>query len=156
MAKAKKGKTRKPRPKPSAPPRPVGAYVPVMRTGHLLFVSGQLPFKDGRLMFTGHVGSDVTLEQAREAAVQAARNAIAHVVSAAGGAMRVRQVVRVTGYVASAPGFTDQPKVMDTASQHIWQTFGGTRGQHARVAVGVAELPMGAPVELEMIVEVSE
>jgi len=135
-------------------PKPVGAYVPAVRTGNLVFVSGQLPMKDGELMTMGHVGGEVTLEEARQCALQAALNALAAVAAEIGGLKHVARIVRVTGYVASAPGFTEQAKVLNAASELLVEVF-GEAGRHSRVAVGAAELPLGAPVELELVVEVS-
>ncbi|MCX5677073.1 MAG: RidA family protein [Planctomycetota bacterium] len=134
-------------------PKPVGAYVPAVRTGNLIFISGQLPMRDGKLMATGHVGRNVTLEEAQACARQAALNAMAVIAAETGGLAKVARVVRITGHVASAPGFTDQAKVLNGASELILQVFGET-GRHSRAALGAAELPLGAPVELEMIVEV--
>jgi enamine deaminase RidA (YjgF/YER057c/UK114 family) len=134
-------------------PRPVGAYVPAVRTGNLVFVSGQLPMAGGSLLATGHVGREVSLELAQACARQAALNALAVVAAEAGGLSKVARVVRLTGHVASAPGFTDQAKVMNAASELVAQVF-GEAGRHSRAALGAAELPLGAPIELEMIVEV--
>ena len=134
-------------------PRPVGAYVPAVRTGNLVFVSGQLPMAGGSLLATGHVGREVSLEQAQACARQAALNALAVVAAEAGGLSKVARVVRLTGHVASAPGFTDQAKVMNAASELVAQVF-GEAGRHSRAALGAAELPLGAPIELEMIIEV--
>ncbi len=134
-------------------PKPVGAYVPAVRTGNLVFVSGQLPMAGGRLLATGHVGREVSLEQAQACARQAALNALAVVAAEAGGLSKVARVVRLTGHVASAPGFTDQAKVMNAASELVAQVL-GEAGRHSRAALGAAELPLGAPIELEMIVEV--
>ena len=134
-------------------PKPVGVYVPAVRTGNLVFVSGQLPMKDGRLLATGHVGREVSLETAQACARQAALNALAVVAAEAGGLANVVRVVRLTGHVASAAGFTDQAKVMNAASELVGEAFGDA-GRHSRAALGAAELPLAAPVELEMIVEV--
>ncbi|MBM4018138.1 MAG: RidA family protein [Planctomycetes bacterium] len=134
-------------------PKPIGSYVPAVRTGNLVFVSGQLPMREGKLLAAGHVGREVTLEMAQACARQAALNALAVVAAEVGGLSRVARVVRITGHVASAPGFTDQPKVLNAASDLVAQVFGDA-GRHSRAAVGAAELPLGAPVELEMIVEV--
>jgi len=134
-------------------PKPVGAYVPAVRTGNLVFVSGQLPMRDGQLLATGHVGREVTLEAAQLCARQAALNALAVVAAEIGGLAKVARIVRITGHVASAPGFTDQAKVLNAASELLAQVFGES-GRHSRAALGAAELPLGAPVELEMIVEV--
>ena len=134
-------------------PKPVGAYVPAVRTGNLVFVSGQLPMRDGALIATGHVGREVTLEVAQACARQAALNALAVVAAEIGGLAKVSRIVRITGHVASAPGFTDQARVLNAASELLAQAFGES-GRHSRAALGAAELPLGAPVELEMIVEV--
>jgi len=134
-------------------PKPVGSYVPAVRTGNLLFVSGQLPMRDGKLVATGKVGAEVTLDEARACARQAALNALAVAAAEAGGLASIVRVVRLTGHVASAAGFTGQAKVMDAASDLVAEIFGDA-GRHSRAALGAAELPLGAPVELEMIVEV--
>ncbi|KPJ72178.1 MAG: LysR family transcriptional regulator [Planctomycetes bacterium DG_20] len=134
-------------------PKPVGAYIPAVRTGNLVFVSGQLPMKDGALLATGHVGAEVSLEEAQGCARQAALNALAVVAAEAGGLANVARVVRLTGHVASAPGFTDQALVMNAASELVGACLGDA-GRHSRAALGAAELPLGSPVELEMIVEV--
>jgi len=134
-------------------PKPVGAYVPAVRTGNLVFVSGQLPMKDGQLMCTGHVGAEISLEAAQACARQAALNALAVVAAEVGGLSNVARIVRLTGHVASAPGFRDQAKVLNAASDLLVQALGDA-GRHSRAALGAAELPLGAPVELEMIVEV--
>ena len=135
------------------PPQPVGDYVPAVRTGNLLFVSGQLPMKDGELLVQGHVGGEVSMDEARTCARQAALNALAVVAAEIGGLKNVARIVRLTGHIASAPGFRDQAKVLNAASELLGQVFGDA-GRHSRAAVGAAELPLGAPVELEMIVEV--
>jgi len=134
-------------------PKPVGAYIPAVRTGNLVFVSGQLPMKEGRLMATGHVGREVTLGEAQACARQAALNALAVVAAEIGGLAKISRIVRITGHVASAPGFTDQAKVLNGASELLAQVFGDA-GRHSRAALGAAELALGSPVELEMIVEV--
>ena len=133
-----------------AAPEPVGAYVPAVRTGNLVFVSGQLPMKDGELMATGHVGDEVSLQQAQACVRQAALNALAVVAAEVGGLENVARVVRLTGHVAGAPGFTDQARVMNAASELVGEVFGDA-GRHSRAALGAAELPLGAPIELEMI-----
>ena len=133
-------------------PKPVGSYVPAVRSGNLVFVSGQLPMKDGELMTQGHVGGEVTVEEAQDCARQAVLNALAAVAAEIGGLENVARIVRVTGYVASAPGFTDQALVLNAASDLLAGIF-GEAGRHSRIAVGAAELPLGAPVELELVVE---
>ncbi|WP_433197841.1 RidA family protein [Nocardia sp. CA-107356] len=131
---------------------PVAAYIPAIRTGSLVYTSGQLPFVDGQLSATGKVGAEVSLEQAKEAAKFCALNAIAAVHDLVGLDAVVR-IVKVVGFVASAPGFTDQPQVINGASELLGAVFGDA-GVHARSAVGVAELPRSTPVEVELIVEV--
>jgi enamine deaminase RidA (YjgF/YER057c/UK114 family) len=134
-------------------PKPVGAYVPAVRTGNLLYVSGQLPMKDGKLLATGHVTGEVSVETAQTCARQAALNALAVVAAELGGLSKVARVVRLTGHISSDRGFTDQAKVLNAASDLMVQAFGDA-GRHSRAALGAAELPLGAPVELELIVEV--
>ncbi len=131
---------------------PVGSYVPAIRTGDTILTSGQIPMKDGKLVSTGKVGRDVTLEQAAEAAGVCAINALAAVASVAGGVDNVKRVVRVAVFVNSAPGFTDQPQVANGASDLFVKIFGDT-GKHVRAAVGVSELPLDASVEIELTVE---
>lgn len=132
---------------------PVAAYLPAVRSGSHVYVSGQLPMADGALLATGKVGAEVSPERARELAARCALNALAAVEHLVGLAAVVR-IVKVTGFVASAPGFSGQPSVINGASELFGQVF-GEAGQHARSAVGVAELPLGAPVEVEVIVEVA-
>ena len=131
---------------------PVGSYVPAVRAGDLVMTSGQLPLRDGTLVATGLVGGEVTPEQAYDAARTCALNALAAVDDLVGLDSVVR-VVKVVGYVASAPGFTGHPKVVNGASELLGEVF-GEAGKHARAAVGVASLPLGAPVEVELTVEV--
>jgi enamine deaminase RidA (YjgF/YER057c/UK114 family) len=138
---------------PPVPP-PVAAYLPAVRSGRHVYVSGQLPTADGALLATGKVGAEVSPERATELAARCALNALAAVDALVGLAAVVR-VVKVTGFVASAPGFTGQPAVLNGASELFGAVFGDA-GRHARSAIGVAELPLGAPVEVEVIVELSE
>jgi enamine deaminase RidA (YjgF/YER057c/UK114 family) len=135
-------------------PNPAGSYVPATSTGSLLFTAGQLPLKEGQLRYTGKVGKDVSVEEAKVAARLCALNALAAVEAEAGSLEYVRRVVKVTGYVASAAGFNRQPEVINGASHFLGEVF-GDRGTHARSAVGVAELPLDAPVEVELIVELA-
>ena len=137
-----------------APPAPVAAYLPTVRTGNLVFVSGQVPREKGEIKYRGHVGSNLSVDEGRAAARICALNALAAVKKEIGDLDRIRRVVKVTGYVASAAGFTDQPKVVDGASVFLNELL-GEKGKHARAAVGVNELPLGVAVELEMIVEVT-
>lgn len=136
-----------------APPKPVATYIPAVQAGRLLFLSGVIPFQDGRLILTGKVGRDLTVEQGYEAARIALLNALAIVRGELGTLDRVARCVRMVGYVASAEGFVQQPAVINGASDLLVEIF-GEAGRHARVALGAAELPLNAPVELELIVEV--
>lgn len=131
---------------------PVAAYVPALQTGLYVYTSGQLPMRHGTLMHTGKVGAEVTLEQAYDCARQCALNALAAVRAQVGELSAVIRVVKVLGFVASAPDFTAQPQVVNGASELIGAVF-GEAGHHARSAVGVAVLPLDAPVEVEMVVE---
>lgn len=131
---------------------PLASYVPAVRTGNLVYTSGQLPMEDGKLARTGKVGADVSPEDGKALARVCALNALAAVDSLVG-IDAVTRVVKVVGFVASAPGFNGQPGVVNGASDLLAQVF-GDQGTHARSAVGVAELPLDAPVEVELIVEV--
>jgi enamine deaminase RidA (YjgF/YER057c/UK114 family) len=132
---------------------PVAAYVPAVRSGSYIYTSGQLPFVEGELHATGLVGSDVDTETAAQCARLCALNALAAVKAELGDLSAVRRVVKVVGFVASAPGYYDQPLVINGASELLGQVF-GEAGRHARSAVGVAVLPKNTPVEVEIIVEV--
>ncbi|MGO4604129.1 RidA family protein [Terrabacter sp. 2YAF2] len=133
---------------------PVAAYVPVVREGDLVFTSGQLPMVDGSLAATGKVGADVDAETAKSLAATCALNAIAAIKSEIGNLDAVTRVVKVVGFVASDPAFTGQPGVINGASELLVKAF-GDKGIHARSAVGVAALPLDAPVEVEVIVSVA-
>jgi enamine deaminase RidA (YjgF/YER057c/UK114 family) len=132
--------------------KPLASYVPAVRSGNLVYTSGQLPMQAGRLAATGKLGADVTPEQGKELARICALNALAAVDSLVG-IDGVTQVVKVVGFVASAPGFNGQPGVVNGASDLLAEVF-GDRGGHARSAVGVSELPLDAPVEVELVVQV--
>lgn len=132
-------------------PAPAGAYVPATRAGDLIFTAGQLPFEAGELNLKGKVGDAVSVDDARKAARLCALNALAAVAAQAGGLTAISRIVKVTGFVASAPGFDGQPEVLNGASEFLGEVFGDA-GLHARSAVGVAELPMNAPVEVELVV----
>jgi enamine deaminase RidA (YjgF/YER057c/UK114 family) len=132
---------------------PLAAYIPAVQTGNHVYVSGQVPMVDGQLLATGKVGAEVTPEQGKELAAQCALNGLA-AVDWLVGLDRIVKVVKVVGFVASAEGFTGQPGVINGASELLGSVL-GEAGRHARSAIGVAELPLGAPVEVEMIVEVS-
>ena len=136
------------------PAAPVAAYVPAVRSGSLVWTSGQLPMVDGKLAASGKVGAEVTPERAKELAQICALNAIAAVKAEIGDLARVTKVVKVVGFVASVPSFTGQPGVVNGASELIGEVFGAF-GVHARSAVGVAVLPLDAPVEVEVIVEIA-
>lgn len=136
-------------------PQPAGSYVPAVKTGPLIFTAGQLPLREGSLIHTGKVGDAVSIEEAQEAARICALNALAAAAAAAGGLDEILRVVKVTGYVASADGFVDQPQVLNGASDFIGEVF-GEAGIHARSAVGVAKLPLDSPVEVEIVVEVTK
>ena len=132
---------------------PVAVYVPAVRSGNHVYVSGQLPFVDGKLAATGKVGAEVPAEDAAPLARQCALNALG-AIEALVGLGQVARIVKVTGFVASAPGFTGQPTVINGASELFGAVF-GEAGRHARSAVGVSELPLDAPVEVEVIVELT-
>ena len=136
------------------PPKPVANYVPVVRVGDLLFLSGVFPSRDGQLIMTGKLGGNLTIEQGIEASRVAVLNGLSIIRSAAGSLDLVKQIVKMVGHIASAPGFTDQPQVLNGASDLLVSVFGDA-GRHARVAVGAAELPRQAPVEIELIVELT-
>jgi enamine deaminase RidA (YjgF/YER057c/UK114 family) len=138
---------------PVAPP--VAAYVPAVRTGMYVYTSGQLPTVDGKLPAVGKVGDEVSAQDAAGMARTCALNALAAAASAAGGLEAIRRIVKVTGFVASAPGFGGQAQVINGASELLIEVF-GEDGKHSRSAIGVAELPLNAPVEVELIAEVRD
>ena len=131
---------------------PVAAYVPAVRTGNLVFTAGQLPLVDGKIPFVGKVGSDVTPEQAKELAQVCALNALA-AISLVADIDQIEKIVRVGGFVNGIPGFVAIPAVINGASELLIKLFGEVNGKHARTAIGVAELPLNAPVEVEMVVQ---
>ncbi len=132
---------------------PVGAYVPAVKTGNLVFTAGQLPLSAGTLIAVGKVPSAVTLDKAQAAAKQAALNALAAVRGVTGSLDSVVRIVRLNVFVNSAAGFTEQAKVANGASEFLVQVFGNA-GRHTRCAIGASELPLNAPVELDLVVEV--
>ena len=134
-------------------PKPVANYVPAVRSGSLLFLSGVIPSRDGKLVLEGKLGRDLTIEQGYEAAKIATLNALANIKQALGTLDRVTRILRVVGHVASHEGFVQHPAVINGASDLLVAVFGEI-GRHSRVALGAAELPMNAPVEIELIVEV--
>ena len=131
---------------------PVAAYVPAVRTGNLVFTAGQLPLVDGKIPFIGKVGSDVTPEQAKDMAQICALNALA-AISLVADIDQIEKVVQVAGFVNGVPGFVAIPQVINGASELLIKLFGEVNGKHARTAIGVAELPLNAPVEVEMVVQ---
>jgi enamine deaminase RidA (YjgF/YER057c/UK114 family) len=133
--------------------KPVASYIPAVRSGHHVFTSGQLPMREGRLMATGKVGGAVSAEEAVECARQCALNALAAVRAEIGELSAVKRIVKVVAYVASTPDFTGQPGIANGASELFGEVFGDI-GRHARSAVGVPVLPLDAPVEVELVVEV--
>jgi enamine deaminase RidA (YjgF/YER057c/UK114 family) len=138
-----------------APAPAIGAYLKAVQSGNLLFLSGHGPHKDGVLQYRGKIGKDLTLEEGYAAARLTMLNCLSSIRVALGSLNRVRRVVKVLGFVNSAPGFTDQPKVINGGSDLLIELF-GENGRHARSAIGVAELPSDIAVEIEMIVEVAE
>lgn len=134
------------------PPEPLGAYTPCVRSSNLLYVSGQLPVEEGKLKYKGKLGDELTVEQGKDAARIAAINCISVLDHELGQLEKVARIVKVTGYVSSAPGFHDQANIVNGASDLFFEVF-GEKGIHARVAVGVYELPNGSPVEIELIAE---
>jgi enamine deaminase RidA (YjgF/YER057c/UK114 family) len=134
---------------------PLAAYVPAVRSGNFVYTAGQLPVVEGQLLATGKVGAEVGAHEAAALARTCALNALAAVVSVTGSLSAIRRIVKVTGYVASAPDFTGQPQVVNGASELLLEVFGES-GRHARSAVGTAVLPLDAPVEIELIAEVSD
>lgn len=139
---------------PSAPPA-VGNYVPVLRTGNLVVTSGQLPFVGKQIAFEGHIGAQIHEEQGKDAARLCAINALAQIKACVGSLERVKRIVRIEGYVNSAPGFVGQPQVLNAASEFFVQVLGDA-GRHTRIALGVSELPLNAAVELSVWAEVKE
>ena len=131
---------------------PVAAYVPAVRTGNLVFTAGQLPLVDGKIPFVGKVVSDVTPEQAKDMAQICALNALA-AISLVADIDQIEKIVRVGGFVNGIPGFVAIPAVINGASELLIKLFGEVNGKHARTAIGVAELPLNAPVEVEMVVQ---
>ena len=137
------------------PPAPAGLYSPSVQSGNLLYIAGQVPMRDGKPMLTGKLGREVAIDDAAACARRCALQALALVRDRLGSLDRVVQTVRVAGYVASAEGFIDHPRVVNGASQLLIDVFGETAGRAARIAIGVAELPFNVPVEVEFVFEVT-
>ena len=131
---------------------PVAAYVPAVKTGNMVFTAGQLPIVDGKVVITGKVGAEVTPEQAKDMAQICALNALA-AISLVADIDQIERIIRVGGFVNGVPGFVAIPQVVNGASELLIKLFGEVNGKHARTAIGVAELPLNAPVEIEMVVQ---
>jgi len=136
------------------PPKPAGAYIPVVISDQTVYVSGQIPIEDGKVSYKGKVPTEQSLEQAQAAAKVCIINALAQLKSELGNLDRVSKIIKVSGFVNSSPEFTEQPKVINAASDLLYEIF-GEKGLHSRIAIGVASLPLGATVEIDMIVEIS-
>ena len=134
-------------------PKPVAAYIPALQVNDLVFTSGQIPLVKGKLKFKGKLGGEINKEQGYEAAKICALNALSAIKGVIGNLDRIEQVVKVVGFVASSEGFSEQPAVVNGASELLQEVL-GDKGKHARSAVGVAELPLGVPVEVELIVKI--
>jgi len=135
--------------------KPLGVYVPVVRVGNLLFVGGKIPLVQGQLRYKGKVGKDLTVEEGYEAAKTCVLNLLSVIKTELGDLDKVQRIIKIAGYINSASGFTEQSKVLNGASEFLLEVF-GDKGRHARAAIGVAELPLDAPLEVEMIVEVKD
>jgi len=136
------------------PPKPAGAYIPVVIADQTVYVSGQIPIEDGKVVYKGKVPTEQSLEQAQKAAKLCIINALAQLKAELNSLDRISKIVKVSGFVNSTQDFTDQPKVINAASDLLFDIFGKS-GQHSRIAVGVASLPLGATVEIDMIVQIS-
>lgn len=136
-------------------PSPLGTYVPCVRSGKQLFVSGMLPLKDGKLLCTGRVGKDISVETAQKASQQALINALAVVKSNTGSLDKIVRCIKLNGYIASDENFFEQPKVINAASDLLFKIF-GENGRHARAAIGVSALPLNSPVEIDFIFEIND
>jgi len=137
-----------------SPPKPVGSYVAVVITGKLAFVSGQIPIKDGKVIYAGKVSKDLSVDDAQKAARLCVINALAQLKAELGSLDRISKIVKVSGFVNSPPEFTDHPKVINGASDLLFEIF-GQNGQHARIAVGVSSLPLNSAVEIDLIAEIN-
>ena len=135
------------------PPTPAGSYIPITKTGNLLFISGQIPMENGKVVFSGKV-SDNNLDVAQKSARMCAINILAQIKREVGDLDKVSKIVRLSGFVNSSPEFTQHPKVINAASDLIFEIF-GDKGKHSRIAVGVASLPLGSMTEIDAIIEIS-
>ena len=134
------------------PPKPAGSYIPVVRTGNLVFVSGQIPMKDGLVQFKGQVPTSISVEEAQKAARLCMINVLAQLKAELGTLDKISRIVRVSGFVNSSSEFYEQPKIINTASDILYEIF-GEKGKHTRIAVGVASLPLNSAVEIDLIAE---
>ncbi len=135
-------------------PKPLGSYVPCVQSGNLLFMSGVLPLRNGELTRSGKVGQAVTLDEARDDARQVVINALSALKAQLGSLDKIQRCIKLNGYVASAENFTDQPKVLNAASDLLFEIF-GEAGRHARAAIGVYSLPLNSPIEVDFIFEIA-
>jgi enamine deaminase RidA (YjgF/YER057c/UK114 family) len=136
------------------PPKPAGSYIPVVTSGNLAFVSGQIPMQDGKVLYTGKVPTEKSIEEAREAAKLCGINILAQLKANLGSLDRITKIVRVSGFVNCTPEFSEHPKIINSASDMFFEIF-GEKGKHSRIAVGVASLPLNSTVEIDMTVEFS-
>lgn len=134
------------------PPKPAGSYIPVVISGNLAFVSGQIPMQDGKVLYTGKVPSERSIEEAQSAAKMCAINLLAQLKSNLGSLDKITKIIRVSGFVNCTPEFSEQPKIINAASDLLFEIF-GEKGKHSRIAVGVSSLPLNSTVEIDMIVE---
>ncbi len=136
------------------PPKPAGSYIPVVRTGNLVFVSGQIPVKDGQVQFKGQVPTTISVEDAQKAVKICITNVLAQLKAELGTLDKISRIVRVSGFVNSSPEFYEHPKIINAASDLLFEIF-GENGKHTRIAVGVASLPLNSAVEIDLIAETS-
>ncbi|MCA2003303.1 MAG: RidA family protein [Candidatus Nitrosotenuis sp.] len=136
------------------PPKPAGSYVPVVVSGNLAFVSGQIPIQDGKVMFTGRVPTEKSIQEAQQAARLCAINILAQLRANLGSLERITRILRVSGFVNSDAGFSEQPKIINAASDFLFEIFGES-GKHSRIAIGASSLPLNSTVEIDMIAEIS-
>ena len=134
------------------PPKPAGSYIPVVISGNLAFVSGQIPMQDGKVLYTGKVPSEKSIEEAQSAAKLCAINLLAQLKANLGSLDKITKILRVSGFVNCTPEFSEQPKIINAASDLFFEIF-GEKGKHSRIAVGVSSLPLNSTVEIDMIVE---
>ncbi|MDE1838875.1 MAG: RidA family protein [Thaumarchaeota archaeon] len=134
------------------PPKPAGSYIPVVRTGNLIFVSGQIPIKDGQVQFKGQVPTSISIEDAQKAAKLCITNVLAQIKAEIGTLDKITKIVRVSGFVNSSPEFYEHPKIINSASDLLFEIF-GEKGKHTRIAVGVASLPLNSAVEIDLVAE---